>query len=133
MKRGLVVILSVLLGLLSGVQCNDGEQDAVTVRQAMQEYLQTEQHSEEGGYSKQHFAIEQKGVVPTRDYRIQTTQIKIGRSIKTVVQLTQEAYQKRQNNLHKVSEYNQIVKSINYSSLRKRAGYWIYVLRKLLI
>lgn len=132
MNKSVVVILSVLLCFLFGIQQDLDEEDALSSQEAYQECLQEDEEGQ--GWDKPDYSLgKQKDIAPYTDFRFQTTQFNANRAFKTFLQLTREAYQKRQNNLHKVSESTQIVKSLKCSSLRKRAGHWTYVLRKILI
>lgn len=131
MNKGIVVILSVLLCILFGIQKNLDEEDISLSQKTYQECLQK---GGKRGWDKPDYSLgKQNDIAPYTDFRFQTTQFNANRAFKTFLQLSREAYQKRQNNLHKVSESIQIVKFLKCSSFRKRAGHWTYVLRKILI
>ena len=55
------------------------------------------------------------------------------RLVKIVSRQFEVFLQKEQNQLNKTSETLRIVQSIKFSSLRIRAGHWVYVLRKIII
>lgn len=131
MNKGIVVILSVLLCILFGIQKNLDEEDISLSQKTYQECLQK---GGKRGWDKPDYSLgKQNDIAPYTDFRFQITQFNANRAFKTFLQLSREAYQKRQNNLHKVSESIQIVKFLKCSSFRKRAGHWTYVLRKILI
>lgn len=65
--------------------------------------------------------------------RPQILQESYERLVKVVTRQLEVFLQKEQNLLNKTSETLRIVQSIKFSSLRIRAGHWVYVLRKIII
>ena len=65
--------------------------------------------------------------------RSQVLQESYERLVKIVSRQFEVFLQKEQNLLNKTSETLRIVQSIKFSSLRIRAGHWVYVLRKIII
>ena len=65
--------------------------------------------------------------------RSQVLQESYERLVKIVSRQFEVFLQKEQNQLNKTSETLRIVQSIKFSSLRIRAGHWVYVLRKIII
>lgn len=65
--------------------------------------------------------------------RVQQTTEYSERLLKTTTRLLELSLQKEQNTLNKISEITSITHTLKCSSLRIRAGHWVYVLRKIII
>ena len=132
MMKRLLSILSLLLLLITGqaIMAATGESAA--------DKKQTAVTSNEKALSLQHkikyFELNQcPNAAPCLSNRVQHS-TEIGeRFLKTVSRQLEQSLQKGQDALNKISEIVSVTHTLKCSSLRIRAGHWVYVLRKIII
>ena len=131
MKK-LLSILSLLFLFIIGEEIMAATSESVTDKK------QTAVTSNEKALSLQHkikdFELNQSpNVAPCLSNRIQLS-TEIGeRFLKTASRQLELSFQKGQDALNKISEIVSVTHTLKCSSLRIRAGHWVYVLRKIII
>ena len=131
MKR-LLSILSLLLLFFIGQQIMAATGESVTDKK------QTTVTSNPKAFSLQHkvkvFELNQSpNAAPCLSNRVQLSTEIGGRFLKTASRQFELSLQKEQDTLNKISEIVAVTHSLKCSSLRIRAGHWVYVLRKIII
>ena len=87
-----------------------------------------------GKHKVKDFELNQSpNAAPCLSNRVQLSTEIGGRFLKTASRQLELSLQKEQDTLNKISEIVAVTHSLKCSSLRIRAGHWVYVLRKIII